>query len=141
MMRVLLSLMVTGFLCITSVALLSASEGHDGGKVRCFSCHVTLPLENRPVVFHEDIAAICSGCHESFPCKPDGENSYFNHPVNVAPSFAIPDDMPLDKEKKMSCMTCHVFHYKKKAGEDLFPSLLRRSPGVQLCFTCHGRMR
>lgn len=115
------------------------AAGHSGGEVRCLDCHVSLPFENRPIRLHAGISALCLGCHGRFPCNPEGKESYFSHPLDVVPDFEIPADMPLDSEKKIGCMTCHIFHYEKKESADLQPSLLRRTPGIKLCFSCHGK--
>lgn len=113
------------------------SPAHNGNEMRCLECHVFLPFEGVSRLFHDDINNICSGCHDSYPCKPKTGNSGFSHPVTIKPPFKIPKDMPLDVKKRIGCMTCHVYHDGNKAAEDLQPYLLRRPPGLTFCYTCH----
>ncbi|MCB2183400.1 MAG: cytochrome c3 family protein [Desulfobulbaceae bacterium] len=121
--------------------LLFAGSVHDNSAVRCLDCHIALPLENRPLTLHDDVSDICLRCHDAYPCKTGGESSYFSHPIGIVPSLEVPDDMPLDAEKRMGCMTCHKFHDGAGKAVDLYPSYLRRSPGLKLCFACHGKLR
>lgn len=117
-----------------------ASHSHDGNGMRCLECHVFLPFEGVPLLFHSDINSICSGCHASYHSSLKAENRGFSHPVSIVPSFKIPKDMPLDSEKRIGCMTCHVYHEEKKAFEDLQPFLLRRPPGLTFCYACHKEL-
>lgn len=113
---------------------------HIRGDLRCVECHVTLPFDGIPLLFHSDTNGICSGCHENDPCNPNGMISGFIHPVNVSPSFKVPEDMPLDVEKKIGCMTCHVYHDENKSPQDMNQHMLRRPPGLTFCYTCHKKL-
>lgn len=135
--RILAFLVITVFAGVLPV---SADFGHEGTDTRCLDCHVMLPFEGVPLLFHTDISAICSSCHQDFTCAPKTGKGFFTHPVSVVPSFKIPDDMPLDAEKRISCITCHVYHQGKIAREEHYPFLLRRPLNEKFCFTCHGKM-
>ena len=105
------------------------------GKVRCMDCHVRLPLKPNKLSFHEGTAAICKKCHDKGHFTP--ENS---HPIEIAPSMKIPEDMVVDVKGKLSCITCHTYHadWKKDISDN--PKLLRRPQGKTFCFYCHSKM-
>jgi predicted CXXCH cytochrome family protein len=54
--------------------------------------------------------------------------------------MSIPPDMPLDGSGRMTCITCHSFHYGDilTNGEKTF--LLRREKGKMFCYTCHKKL-
>jgi predicted CXXCH cytochrome family protein len=87
----------------------------------CEDCHkphsMVPPLENdKP----------CIGCHED----QTGENS---HPTGVVYSGeAPPEKLPLSKDGKLTCSTCHILHKTDSPA----PDLLRKTFN-DLCKTCH----
>jgi len=123
------------------VALVSFSSGtqgsaHDGPiAVRCIECHTRLPLSGVAAPLRLETGDICLGCHGRYHGDELG-----SHPVNRIPSMRVPSDMLLDENGKMACITCHNFHgeYLDDTGEKLY--YLRRSPGRDFCFSCHGTL-
>ena len=113
---------------------------HDGADVRCLDCHISLPFEEVELSFHNDIPEICSRCHSDYPCSMNSASGAFSHPVTVKPSMMVPKDMVLDVEGQLSCITCHVFHERKKAREDMNSFYLRRPPGMRFCYACHKKL-
>lgn len=121
-------------------ATLAAATPHAEIGVRCLDCHVSLPLPEAPLRFHDDLHALCLGCHTDYSCKPVSGDGYFRHPVTVVPPFAMPAAMPLDVKNRMGCITCHIFHDNRTPRPDLHPHLLRRAPGPTFCLTCHEKL-
>lgn len=119
---------------------LVAGPVHDDLQMRCLDCHVTLPFPKVALRFHTDMTRMCLQCHDDYPCQPEHKKTEFKHPVEIVPRVAIPADMPLDEERKMSCMTCHVYHDGDRAAQDLHPKRLRRPQGRTFCYTCHARL-
>ena len=116
-----------------------AEPAHDNAGIRCLDCHVTLPFEEAELVFHDDIQPMCVKCHVGFHCKT-GEDGGFSHPLEVVPSIHIPLDMPLDKRRRLTCITCHLFHDSDRPAADLPRFMLRRPQGLTFCYTCHERL-
>ncbi len=92
-----------------------------------------------------DPVATCVACHE------EGAGS---HPVGARPDYPVPADLPLDKDGRISCLTCHYTHgsfesdhqccsaslldrlFNRKNLRKSF--LLRRdNPRGELCKACH----
>lgn len=95
----------------------------------CILCHVSPPAEGETrrdanLKFGGDVVALCSSCHEGYRHM---------HPVKiaVAPDLKSPEDLPLDKDGKITCITCHDpmegtgVHRRKKVV------------GRALCLNCH----
>lgn len=79
----------------------------------CAACHrhaashlpdaptrTVLPKDEDFVV---DPVAMCVSCHD----QDEREGS---HPVGARPEFPVPADLPLDKDGRISCLTCHHNH-------------------------------
>jgi hypothetical protein len=118
----------------------AAAAAHDDAAIRCLDCHATVPLAGVAGRFHGDLPAICLQCHKNDFCTHDATGRSFRHPMSIVPSGRIPADMPLDAEKKIGCITCHLFHDGEWAALDLHPYRLRRPPGPAFCVTCHERL-
>lgn len=89
----------------------------------CTSCHVE--VEKDPKTLKAGINDTCLGCHQ---------NSKRNdHSVGVVQKI-IPEGLPLDKENKVTCITCHEPH-----GKGTFEKLLRMEFNT-LCRACHKNM-
>ncbi|MBI5675409.1 MAG: cytochrome c3 family protein [Nitrospirae bacterium] len=84
----------------------------------CASCHTG----KVPSAIKGEINEICMGCHPPHPGR--------DHPVNVVQE-KISGKLPLDKEKRITCITCHEPHGKKTVGK-----LLRMEINT-LCIACH----
>ncbi len=96
----------------------------------CTVCHVSPPAEGsvpakeNNLRFGGDIVALCLSCHEGYRHL---------HPVKiaVAPDMKSPEDLPLDKDGKITCITCH------DAMEASGVHRRRRLVGRALCLNCH----
>ncbi len=131
-------------LVASGVALFAAASGEAaerrGGRTEspharkdqkaCIVCHVSQPAEGSTpskennLRFGGDIVALCSSCHEGYKHM---------HPVKivVAPDMKSPEDLPLDKDGKITCITCH------DAMEASGVHRRRRLVGRALCLNCH----
>jgi hypothetical protein len=123
----------------------------------CKTCHLSIPdytgtelLESKNKTvnlagFSKDGVAMCTGCHD----PKDG------HKIGLKLDFDVPADMPLDKKKSLSCLTCHYSHGKLASdrpqasfsfmdrlmdAERLHKSYLLRRNNVngELCLICHN---
>lgn len=96
----------------------------------CVVCHVSAPVEKGgqpPGVelrFGGDVVALCSSCHEGYRHM---------HPMKIAisPEMKKPQDLPLDKNDRITCITCH--DVMEKAGVHR----KRKVTGRMLCLNCH----
>ena len=130
---------------LLSVCILTATPvlafHDDTENTKCLECHFTLPFDRTRLSYTQDVGSVCARCHENFPCKnTEGHKSGFSHPLDVVPSMTIPLDMPLNKDGLLTCITCHSYHAEFWDSEYNNESLLRRSKGPQLCFTCHKKL-
>ncbi len=86
-------------------------------SMECASCHRQTPVripENhtRAVLpdqddFVTDPVTMCVPCHEG---------SMDSHPIAVQPKYLVPADLPLDKKRGISCLTCHYTHGSLKSA-------------------------
>ncbi len=96
----------------------------------CVVCHVSAPAEGSAPAkennlrFGGDMVALCSSCHDSYRHM---------HPVKiaVAPDMKSPEELPLDRDGKITCTTCH------DAMEASGVHRRRRVVGRALCLNCH----
>lgn len=97
----------------------------------CVVCHVSQPPEGQSprregnLKFGGDVVALCSSCHESYKHM---------HPVKiaVAPDLRSPEELPLDRDGKITCITCH------DAMDEMGVHRKRRIVGRALCLNCHA---
>lgn len=97
----------------------------------CVECHVGIPAEGSAprregnLKFGGDIVALCSSCHAKYRHM---------HPVKIAlsPDMKSPEDLPLDKDGKITCITCHDV----MEGHGVVRR--RRMVGRALCLNCHA---
>lgn len=101
--------------------------------IDCTDCHKAKPGKGDTkdtVTFRKPIEELCIECH-------DAESNI--HPTGMAPSMKVPTYLPLSKDKKVNCVTCHNMH-----AEDTKFSLLRGFKSgkykwrTDLCYDCHG---
>ncbi|MCL5022589.1 MAG: cytochrome c3 family protein [Nitrospirae bacterium] len=104
-----------------TVALFMAGYAFAADKHECGYCHVS-SAGGTDVRLKNPLAELCVGCH---PERKSGSE----HRVGLSPSVKV--DLPLTKDGKMTCVTCHDPHSK---GE--YPKLLRVAPSA-LCLKCH----
>lgn len=110
----------------------SAAAVHDAtGALPCLECHVRTPFPGKERQFRGDTTAVCTRCHAGHAAAAGT-----SHPVDIAPSMAVPPDMPLDENGRMTCITCHGFHAGKGKEQR---RMLRRPRGKPLCSACHMR--
>lgn len=84
----------------------------------CTLCHI----KEDSGVLREGINEICIGCHPSSPVR--------DHPIGRVVKD-VPERLPLDKENRITCVTCHEPHGK---GTEI--NLLRMEFN-SLCIVCH----
>jgi|Deesub1362A_J573_1020465.scaffolds.fasta_scaffold00013_158 predicted CXXCH cytochrome family protein len=91
-------------------------------KKDCSICHVSNKTATE-IHLRRPLSDLCLECH------PD-RGSPADHIVDVTPSMEV-KDLPLDKDGKMTCVTCHDPH-----GMTGLVKLLRDSPS-DICGHCH----
>jgi len=97
----------------------------------CVKCHVDVPAEGSSpgkesnFRFGGDMVALCSSCHAKYRHM---------HPVKISlsPDMKSPEDLPLDKDGKITCLTCH------DVMEGHGVARRRRMVGKALCLNCHA---
>lgn len=97
----------------------------------CINCHLTTPAPGSSPVrdnnlrFGGDLVALCSSCHGGYRHM---------HPVRIAiaPNMKSPEDLPLDREGKITCITCH------DVMERMGMHRKRHVRGRGLCLNCHA---
>ncbi|MBI5206687.1 MAG: hypothetical protein HY934_02740 [Candidatus Firestonebacteria bacterium] len=124
-----------------SKALERFTKKHDANQknphddLECTECHSHTPVKGKDTIktvafVNDDFNKLCTNCHS--------EESNI-HPVGKVPPFKVPDYLPLDKQGRNTCVTCHYLH-----STDVANSLLR---GFQegryvertdMCYDCHG---
>lgn len=121
---------------------------------RCQDCHQKTPVRGKDdytaLIFKEGIVSLCSGCHK-------GEHYREEHPLELRPEAAVPEDLHLDNSYTITCATCHNPHgafeadrpyvprrFREKALDLLhrrkrFPTYYLRRPNAagELCLACH----
>lgn len=112
----------------------------DTENTKCLDCHFTLPFDRDKLSYTEKVGDVCLNCHKDSPCQEQHSDDGFSHPLNVEPTMNIPLDMPLNKMGKLTCITCHSYHAEFWDSEYNNESLLRRTKGVKLCYTCHKKL-
>lgn len=107
--------------CVTPVAMIGRSL-----RVAIVAVGLTGALGGDPAIAGDE--SVCGGCHP--------ENTRLSHPVGMAPSMAVPADLPLDPYGQMTCTTCHLHHDQIVATGNGRRSL-RRPTIAALCRGCH----
>jgi hypothetical protein len=96
----------------------------------CIVCHIARPPESEgqrrgvDLKFGGDIVLLCSSCHEGYRHM---------HPVKIAlaPDMKTSEDLPLDRNHRITCVTCHDVMEKEGVHRK------RKVSGRQLCLNCH----
>jgi len=99
-------------------------DPHDakGGQSRCSACHTAKPPE-----LSFDPVTTCVKCHagnvDSHPVS--------RHPVGEVARIRVPSFLPLTRDGRMVCYTCHDSHNKTRIKKML------RVEFQSLCSSCH----
>ena len=111
-------------------------------QLPCVSCHdpesadPNHPPQERDNVgeVKGDINRLCtaSGCHNF--------DSLLNHPVGIKPKTTIPRNMPLDRNSRITCLTCHDKPGSSDNTDEGRERSLHLPQGVKFCSACHTRM-
>ncbi len=103
-------------------------------KDKCTACHITRPspddtVETVDFRYNGNFIALCNSCH--------GLDADI-HPVNIKPppTMTVPPELPLDKDGKLTCVTCHEPQGVKPGTKLLRGKYKKRN---DLCFRCHDR--
>ena len=92
-------------------------------KKDCSICHTSHKMAGYGL--KAPVSELCIGCH------PD-RKAPEEHKVDIVPKMTV-SALPLDKEGRINCITCHDPH--GKAG---FEKMLR-APQKDLCRMCHDK--
>ena len=119
-------LLLLALLCISAQAFgatappedVPVARPHD--KLECEDCHGAHSMA--PLL---DNSQACLKCHDD----QAGEDS---HPTGVVHEGDPPKGLPLSKDGKLTCSTCHVLHETESPA----PALLRKKFN-DLCMSCH----
>ena len=130
-----IALFLLGLLYLSENAGYSLGVHDDIVMIGCLQCHERLPFAGHQIFFTETVNRACMECHQA--------HSYFSHPIKVVPSMPVPADMPLDKDGKIACITCHTFHegFINTEGRQKTSFLRRTMPGQLFCFSCHKNLQ
>jgi predicted CXXCH cytochrome family protein len=110
-------------LILVILCIVTAGSSFAGAKHECSYCHVS--VDTAGAKLRSPLSGLCLECH------PD-RKSPNEHKVDIVPPMKV-EGLPLDKEGKMTCVTCHDPH-----EETHNPMLLRVKPS-ELCLRCHFR--
>ena len=124
---------------------------------QCLSCHKTLPEKQAgfsgkyviPDMSHyaKSETRMCADCHS---------DDTMSHIVGSTPEYIVPADLPLDKNKQITCLTCHYIHGSLVSDEPMASTsfmdhlfnrqrltksyILRRNNAKgDLCLACHSK--
>jgi len=122
----------------------------------CLSCHKKTPSRmkmqsGKHVIpdmknYVKNSTDMCTSCH--------GEDDS-SHIVGMTPDYKVPADLPLDKNNRMTCLTCHYTHGSLKTDKPMASTslmdhlfnrnrlsksyVLRRNNAYgDLCLACHS---
>jgi len=91
----------------------------------CNMCHLPHKAGEK-ILLNKAVTDLCLSCHPE-------RKGVREHKVGIKPSMPV-EDLPLDADGKITCITCHDPHGKKG-----FETLLR-APGFNaICIKCHKR--
>lgn len=103
---------------------LTRPSPHDFGATQyCSVCH-----KQPPPALNLDPMATCTKCHAGNV----GNHPVSRHPLWVTPRISVPAYLPLSREGKLVCFTCHDPH--NRSGIDK----MLRVDFKRLCASCHA---
>jgi len=136
-MRGLIFFILFSLACAASPPAALGLEPHNGfilnTKIRCSDCHEALALNEISPAFNDSADKVCLRCHQ-------GEKAAPSHPVGIKVKTALPVDIPLSREGKLMCITCHTFHasfYLPVLKKKVY--LRRIVMERDFCLRCHGQ--
>ncbi|MDZ4164846.1 MAG: cytochrome c3 family protein [Smithellaceae bacterium] len=106
------------------LSLAGSLEGVHRFDGKCSQCHLNQPKKGEKLLFVREIDKLCLECHKQV-------GAVLSHPSGLKPSFPLPAEFPLDWSGKMTCVTCHEVHGKRKN------LLVSEKTGKAFCITCH----
>ncbi len=131
------SLMLFIFLALIFIMPQKAAGHNFIGKVGCFECHEKLPMGDAALHLKANIEKVCMKCHARDLSRK------LTHPaIGAIPKTLVPLDMPLDREGKVTCVTCHDVHMpaiNKLTGKKTY-YLRRMIRGKKFCYACHAKL-
>ena len=115
---VICALTILGTVGATGNTTPALAESVTTAHKTCNDCHLRgMKLKDIP------LNELCLECHPT---------NASDHKLGVIPKL-LPKGLPLDKEGRITCLTCHEPHGKGTAA-----SLLRLEPN-SLCVSCHPK--
>lgn len=118
-------------LILTGIAALVfglSGQPHEFSSGDCKMCH--FDEKNKPMNIKTSTTSACENCHLNL-------EKMQSHPTDIPPTVSIPKDMPL-LDGRLTCITCHYVHPKKKKEFVKRYSFLRRNVrGSLFCGICH----
>ena len=93
-------------------------------RKNCFGCHA-LTDNGMRLRLKMPISELCKDCHKDM-------HTFNDHAVDIKPSMSV-QDLPLDRQGHITCITCHEPH-----GLTGNVKLLRARPS-ELCGICHRK--
>jgi predicted CXXCH cytochrome family protein len=114
-LKIVFTALIVGFILTASNVL--CAEKHE-----CSYCHVTSDKTGK-MQLRASVPELCIECH------PDRSGPK-EHKIGIVPPVKVPE-LPLSKDGKITCITCHDPH-----GKSGYPKLLRVRPS-DLCLKCH----
>lgn len=130
-------ILLLGFALIFPIGgLISALGAKHDFEGQCRLCHSNIPKPGTDfsrVVLNNTPDVLCTQCHRI--------NQRTSHPVNVAPSEPMPLSRYLDKQGRVTCLTCHQVHKERSTssvGAELKGLLRGHARGRAFCLLCHS---
>ena len=104
--------------------------------VSCDNCHESGAANSPSGQIKADINRQCTltGCHVFEPP--------LNHPVGVVAKVDLPANMPLDRDSRITCLTCHDDTRSSQVTGNMNANkerMLRLPAGSRFCSTCHSK--
>jgi len=124
---------------------------------QCLSCHAAVPQKSTDFtgkyVIPDMKHYVKSGTKMCADCHGDGNTS---HIVGSTPEYIVPADLPLGKNKQVTCLTCHYIHGSLETDTPMASTsfmdhlfnrqrlnksyILRRNNSQgDLCLACHSK--
>jgi predicted CXXCH cytochrome family protein len=115
------TLFITVIVSIFMPLLMLTSEQISAIQTKeCTVCHVS----HNGGLIRQPLTELCVTCHKER--LQEGE-----HIVDIVPKYPVPRDLPLTKDGKLTCITCHDQHSRD-------PMMLRMETMI-LCNKCHKK--